>query len=101
MVTQHVGDCKIITVACAASNARHSIKKEMETKKGGVLERMRVMSRVCQCACGCGGAVANCVVYLQQKAPHQPSSQYLQPSKLKHFQSCADSIIATAEQHCS
>ena len=52
-------------------------------KKGGVLERMRVMSRVCQCACGCGGAVANCVVYLQQKAPHQPSLQYLQPSKLK------------------
>ena len=31
MVTQHVGDCKIITVACAAANARHFIKNEMET----------------------------------------------------------------------
>ena len=37
MVTQHVGDCKIITVACAAANARHFIKNEMETKKAACL----------------------------------------------------------------
>ena len=37
MVTQHVGDCKIITVVCAAANARHSIKNEMETKKAACL----------------------------------------------------------------
>jgi hypothetical protein len=36
--------------------------------------------------------LTNCVIYLQQKAPHQPSSQYLQPSKLKHFQSCEDNV---------
>ena len=33
---------------------------------------------------------------LQQKAPHQPLSQYLQPSKLKHFQSCANNIMLDA-----
>jgi hypothetical protein len=31
-------------------------------------------------------------VHLQHKTPHQPLSQYLQPSKLKHFQSCKSSI---------
>lgn len=81
-------------------NHHRCIKNEMETKKAARLNACAAC-HVCQCACGCGGAVANCVVYLQQKAPHQPSSQYLQPSKLKHFQSCADNIIATAEQHCS
>jgi hypothetical protein len=33
MVTQHVGDLKVITVTCAAANARHFIENEMETKK--------------------------------------------------------------------